>query len=232
MRRDTRAVIFDLDDTLYPYRRFKLSGFLAVARHLCDRAGLDVRLGFTALAHASRGSQRGTELQACLAQHDLPAEWVSELVDVLRYHEPRLTLPLVSRRTLRTLREDGWRLGILTNGPRSIQAAKVAALGLAPLVDVVGYASAIGTGRGKPDPDAFAWIARELSVAAGRAVFVGNDEQCDISGAAGAGMLPVRCAVWASSSDPTSARAVVHRLSQVPAVASSLIKEASNRHAA
>jgi HAD superfamily hydrolase (TIGR01509 family) len=231
MRRDTRAVIFDLDDTLYPYRRFKLSGFLAVARHLSDRAGLDARLGFAALAGASRGPRRGAELETCLAQYDLPAAWLPELVEVLRHHQPRLTLPPTSRRTLHALRADGWRLGILTNGPRSIQAAKVAALGLVPLVDVVGYASTIGTGGGKPDPDTFAWIARELSVPASRAVFVGDDEQCDVSGAAAAGMLPVRCAAWTSSS-ATAARAVVDRLSQVPAIASSLIEEASNRHAA
>lgn len=232
MRRDARAVVFDLDDTLYPYRRFKLSGFLAVARYLSDRAGLDVRLGFTALAGASRGRERGAELQACLAQHELPAAWLPELVEVLRYHEPRLTLPPVSRRTLRTLRADGWRLGVLTNGPRTIQAAKVAALGLAPLVDVIGYASAIGSGRGKPDPEAFAWIARQLSVPATRVVFVGDHEDCDVSGASAAGMLPVRCTAWSASSEPTAARAVVDRLTQVPIVASSLVEEASNRHAA
>jgi putative hydrolase of the HAD superfamily len=155
-----------------------------------------------------------------------------DLVDVLRYHQPRLTLPPASRRVLRVLREDGWRLGVLTNGPRSIQAAKVAALGLAPLVDVVGYASAIGTGRGKPDPETFAWMARELSVTASRAVFVGDDERCDISGAAAAGMIPIRCVAWTPSSALTAARAVVDRLAQVPVAALSLLEEASNRHAA
>lgn len=233
MRRDARAVIFDLDDTLYPYRRFRLSGFLTVARHLSARAGLDVRLGFASLAGASRGRHRGRELQACLAQHDLPADWLPELIDVLRYHEPSIKLPSSSRRTLRTLRDEGWRVGVLTNGPRSIQAAKVEALGLAPLVDVVGYATAIGTGRGKPDPDAFAWMARTLAVPAARAVFVGDDEHCDVRGATAAGMLPVRCAVWTSpGAEPTTARSIVHRLTEVPAIATSLIEEASNRHAA
>lgn len=232
MRRDTRAVIFDLDDTLYPYRRFKLSGFLAVARHLSDRAGLDERIGFSALANATRGRHRGSELQACLEQHDLPAGWLPELVDVLRYHQPRLKLPPTSRRVLHVLREEGWRLGVLTNGPRSIQAAKVQALGLASLVDVVGYASIIGAGRGKPDPETFAWMARQLSVPASRTVFVGDSEECDVSGAAAAGMLSVRCTAWTASPAPTTARAVVERLRRVPAIASSLIEEASNRHAA
>ncbi len=232
MRRDARAVIFDLDDTLYPYRRFKLSGFLAVARHLSERAGLDSRLGFAAMTAASRGPSRGQELQACLAQHDLPAEWLPELIDILRHHEPRLTLPRVSRRVLQSLREHGWRLGVLTNGPRSIQAAKVAALGLAPFVDVIGYASAVGSGGGKPDADAFAWIARRLSVPAGRVIHVGDDERCDVRGAVAAGMVPVRCAVWTPLAGITAARAVVDRLSALPVIASSLIEEASNRHAA
>jgi putative hydrolase of the HAD superfamily len=232
MRRDARAIIFDLDDTLYPYRRFKLSGFLAVARHLSDKAGLDVRLGFATMAAASRGPSSGRELQTCLAQHDLPADWVPELVDIVRYHQPRLSLPRVSQRVLRALRADGWRLGVLTNGPRSIQAAKVAALQLAPLVDVVGYASVVGSGRGKPDPDAFAWMARQLAVPACRAIHVGDDERCDVGGAVAAGFVPVRCAVWTPSSDATAARAVIERLGVLPAIATSLIEEAPSRHAA
>jgi putative hydrolase of the HAD superfamily len=134
---------------------------------------------------------------------------------------------------LRTLRQEGWTVGVLTNGPRSIQAAKVAALGLTPEVDVIGYATTLGSGHGKPDPDTFAWMARTLSVPAARVVFVGDDERCDVRGAAAAGMMPVRCAVWSRSvPEHTVARATVHRLSCVPAVASSLLQEASNRHAA
>ena len=232
MRRDARAVVFDLDDTLYPYRRFKTSGLLAVAEHLTFCAGIDTRLVFETLMSASRGPGRGHELQACLAQHDLPAHWLPELIEVLRYHIPRLTLPAVSRRTLRVLRDGGWRLGVLTNGPRSIQARKVAALGLEPHVDVVVYASTVGTTGGKPDPETFAHVARQLSVPASRTVFVGDDERCDVEGARGAGMIPVRCVAWTRADQPTAARAVVERLGRVPAVATSLIEEISNRHAA
>jgi FMN phosphatase YigB (HAD superfamily) len=75
-------------------------------------------------------------------------------------------------------------------------------------------------------------MARELSVTASRAVFVGDDERCDISGAAAAGMIPIRCVAWTPSSALTAARAVVDRLAQVPVAALSLLEEASNRHAA
>jgi putative hydrolase of the HAD superfamily len=232
MRRDARAVVFDLDDTLYPYRRFRVSGFLAVARYLADRADLQVSPVFRTLVRALREPRQGMELQACLSQLELPETWLPELIDVFRYHQPRLRLPATSRRVLQQLRADGWRVGVLTNGPRDIQSAKVAALGLASCVDVVGYASTIGTGRGKPEPDTFAWMARTLAVPAARTVFVGDNEQCDIEGARAAGMLAVRCAAWIPSPPATTALAVIHRLPHLPAIASSLIEEASNRHAA
>jgi len=232
MRRDARAVVFDLDDTLYPYRRFKVSGFFAVARYVSDRAGLDPAPVFRALVRASRTQPGPTELQACLAKFELPEVWLSELIDVIRYHQPRLRLPGTSRRVLQQLRSDGWRVGVLTNGPHAIQLAKVEALGLAPCVDVIGYASTIGNGQGKPDPDTFAWMARTLAVPAARTVFLGDNEQCDIEGARAAGMLPVRCAVWVPAPATTAAPTVLHRLSHLPAIASLLIEEASNRHAA
>jgi putative hydrolase of the HAD superfamily len=232
MQPERRAVVFDLDDTLYPYRRFKVSGFLAVARQLHADHGLDVRLGFAALLRASRGPDRGREVQACLSQYDLPADRLHELLDAFRHHAPRLRLPRAASRVLATLRGSGFRLGVLTNGQPSIQQRKVAALGLHDHVDTVVYAAAHGRGTGKPDPDTFAEVARRLDVPAARIVFVGDDEVCDVAGATGAGMRAVRCTAWTRRSDPTAAPVIVHHLAQVPGVAHQLLEEAPNRHAA
>jgi putative hydrolase of the HAD superfamily len=232
MRRDSRAVVFDLDDTLYPFRRFRLSGFLAVAEHLSKRSGLDVRVGVRTLVRASRGHSRGAEIQACLEQHELPAAWLPELVEVLRYHTPKLRLARATTRVLQDLREKGWRLGVLTNGAPSIQLAKIDALGLRALVDVIACATTVGRGTGKPDGDAFAHMARALSVPLHRAVHVGDDEVCDVAGARAAGLSAVRCLAWTGLQSPTSAQAVVHRLADIPEIAAALIEEASNRHAA
>lgn len=229
---DRRAVVFDLDDTLYPYRRFKTSGFVAVAAHLQIRCGLDSRLGFAALAGASRGATSGHELEACLQQYDLPAAWLPELVEVFRHHVPRLRRPSSVTRVLAALRLAGWQLGVLTNGQPTIQARKIEALGLAPLVDTVVYAASCGTGEGKPDPETFAEVVRRLGVAAGRTVFVGNDERCDVQGARLAGMRAVRCDVWTPQPAPTAADGVVTRFPDIPVLAHVLLEEASNRHAA
>jgi putative hydrolase of the HAD superfamily len=229
---EPRAVVFDLDDTIYPYRRFTLSGFAEVARHLERAHGLDARLGFSAMTGASRGLDRGREIQACLAQHDLPIALASELLDLFRHHQPRLRLPRSAARALATLRRGGWRVGVLTNGQPSIQRRKVDALGLAPYVDAIVYAAACGRGLGKPEPEAFAEIARQVQVPASRVVFVGNDERCDVQGAIDAGMRAVRCRVWARAAGPTAAAATIDRLAHVPSVAHALLEEAPNRHAA
>lgn len=229
---DRRAVVFDLDDTLYPYRRFRLSGFLAVARHLEATRGLDVRLGFAALAGATHSRHRGRELQACIEQHDLPALDLPELLDVFRHHAPRLRLFPSTARVLARLRAGGWRVGVVTNGQPTIQARKVEALGLAAHVDTIVYAMSCGRGLGKPEPEPFAAIARQLDVRPAHIVFVGDDERCDVAGARAAGMLSVRCAAWTPLTTPTAAHAVVDRLARVPAVAQVLLQEALNRHAA
>lgn len=230
--RPDRAVVFDLDDTLYPYRRFKVSGFVAVAAHLHLVTGLDARLAFAALTGASRGPDSGREIQQCLTQHDLPASLLPDLVDVFRHHVPRLHRSAAVTRVLHTMRQDGWRLGILTNGQPSIQARKLAALGLEPLVDAIVFASTCGAGGGKPDPDTFATVARRLGVAAAQSVFVGNDERCDVQGASAAGFSTIRCDAWVTDPAPSSADAVLTKFAELPAMAGVVFEEASKRHAA
>lgn len=223
MRPDPCAVLFDLDDTLYSRQRFVLSGFAAVSRALHRTRGIDPRAAFAVLCRAHR-TARGRELQALASACGLAASMVPGLVDVIREHAPRLRLPRASARVLETLR-DGWRVGIVTNGPPDIQARKVEALGLARLVDTVVFAHATGSGAGKPDPAPFLEAARRLGVAPARTVFVGDDPVADIAGARGVGMYAVRLLgrgahTWEAAG---AADAVVQSIEEVPSVAIGLI---------
>lgn len=223
MRREAAAVLFDLDDTLYPRQRFLLSGFAAVARHVARHWGIGAHEAFAVMARAFP-TARGRELQALAARFDLPASLVPHLVDVIREHEPRLRLPRPSARVLEALRE-GWRVGIVTNGPPDIQARKVDALGLAPLVDVVVYAQATGRGAGKPEPAPFLEAARRLGVCPTRSVFVGDDPVADIGGARRVGMHTIRVLRPGANRWETevAADAVVWSVDEVPSAAMELL---------
>ena len=221
---EPRAVVFDLDDTLYPRTRFVLSGFRAVAARLeCDWA-LPADQVFSALKSALVHGARGRELQAACVRFKLPSSLVPALVDVIRKHDPSLRLPASSAHVLQALRP-GWRLGILTNGLPSVQGRKIAALGLEQCVDAVVFASTCGTGTGKPAPEGFAEVLTRLDVRPGRAVFVGDDPEADMVGASRAGLRTIRLLPRGSLSADQHGEgdAVVSSLAGVPSVAADLV---------
>jgi putative hydrolase of the HAD superfamily len=224
MQPDARAVLFDLDDTLYPLREFVRSGFAAVAKHLETTRQIGRGEAFRFLTRASDGSARGRELQACAVHFDLSLDIVPELVGVIRDHAPSITLPLSSRQTIEALRPE-WAIGVVTNGLPDVQARKVRALGLEPLVDCVIYAHAVGDGRGKPEGEPFLAAARRCGVAVERTVFVGDDGWCDIFGARRAGMKTIHVMPRRAGAltEACLGDATVATLADVPAIASRLV---------
>jgi putative hydrolase of the HAD superfamily len=223
---DARAIIFDLDDTLYPIRRFLLSGYAAVAWHLEHMWAIDRHAAFSLLTQAFRSDERGYELQICQEHFGLPEAVIPGLVEVIRTHTPNLRLPRSSRDVLQRLR-DGWRIAILTNGMPSIQTRKVEALGLADLVDTVVFASEFGSGAGKPDPEPFVETARRLDLPVTRSVFVGDDMVRDIAGASRVGMRTIHLRRGDEPSD-TIPDATVDTLAEVPELAEYLLRGRSH----
>lgn len=221
---DPTAVIFDLDDTLYPERRFSLSGYAAVAAVVSAETGMPSGVLYRFLVRRFRSHGREGLFQALCASFALPPADVPRLVEILRTHRPRLRLPRLSRDVLGTLRSRGHRLAVLTNGLPATQRAKVDVLGLEPLLDAVIYAQEHAP-DGKPARVCFAAAIRRLGVDAGRAVFVGDHPEKDIAGAAAAGL----CAIWLPGRrpgpPPILAEAVAGSLADVPALVARALEE-------
>jgi putative hydrolase of the HAD superfamily len=215
---EPRAVVFDLDGTLYPFRQFAASGFRVVARVLERDHGLPEVDVFRTLCRARTGGARGREVQAVCAAFGLSAAVVGPLVARILLHEPTLRLPRESAAVLRHLRAR-YRLGILTNGDPAVQRRKVAALGLSSLVDAVVYACELGRGEGKPAPDGFLDVMDRLRSTPETTVFVGDDARADIAGAGRLGLRTVFVERWAGEPPlggvPTASVATV---SDVPRV--------------
>ncbi|MDE3155855.1 MAG: HAD family hydrolase [Acidobacteriota bacterium] len=226
-----RGLIVDLDDTLYPERRFLLSGFAAVAGEAERLFEVPRQEAFAVLVRALRAGHRSTALQALCATFDIDPIMIPEFVDVIREHRPRLSLRRDARRLLARMRRAGWRVGLLTNGLPGVQARKVAALGLAPLLDHVIYACEHGDGRGKPDPAAFRAAIVRLGVQPERCVFAGDDPWCDIAGARRAGLWSIRIRrgrfAHAEVSESCEADLVVATLREIPDAAEALVDYAA-----
>jgi putative hydrolase of the HAD superfamily len=222
----TRALIFDLDDTLYRERRFALSGFAAVAAEVERRHGVPSREGFGILRAALTSGQRAGAFQRLAQRLGAGEGLVEECRTIYRQHRPRLRLSGSTRDALASIRPS-WRLGLLTNGLPAVQRLKVEALGLEPLVDIVIYAHEVGDG--KPDPRVFLTACARLGVTPGRAVMVGDDPWCDIDGARGAGLRAIRVRQgWHRSvefGESGPADCTVRSVADVPGAARALIQE-------
>lgn len=186
-----RAVLFDLDDTLYCEADFVRSGFIAVAEAL-ELRGVGRKLELLALLeyiHAMEGRER--VLDKLTARLGLPEGWAPELVECFRAHQPSLELASDVVEVLTRLRER-YQLGCVTDGWGATQRRKVEVLKLASLLDVVVFSDDFGRAHWKPSPRPFRACCALLGVTPAESVFVGDNPERDVRGARNAGLLSVR----------------------------------------
>lgn len=189
------AVLFDLDDTIYPERAFVDGGFRAVGRFLAphvDRSAATIARRLRTL-HDRDG--RGRLFDTLLAELGRPGDQDLVLAALLAYrtHRPRLTPFTDVADTLDRLRAAGMATGLVSDGLAAVQARKLAALpGIARRLDVVVMTDELGPAHAKPSPVPFRVACRSLGVASERAVYVGNDPRKDFAGAREAGMATIR----------------------------------------
>jgi putative hydrolase of the HAD superfamily len=119
---------------------------------------------------------------------------LDESVDVLLAEYRQLTwegFPHVSddiQERLASMRRDGWRVGVVTNGEAGVQEATVERVGLVPLLDACVVSGTVGIR--KPDPRIFELAAQQCGEPLEGAWMVGDGE-VDITGAAAAGIRSV-----------------------------------------
>jgi len=217
MRTALKAVLFDLDGTLY-IRAPCLRAFLAAQYDKRrDILGVVPREAFIEafVACDANGSVRRDEAYPrVLAEIGGDLAAASLLVDdyVTGYRDFCRPAPGLFP-MLDALRTAGFRLAIITNGQTPIQEGTIAGLGLTHSFDVIVISEREGIR--KPAAEIFRRALARLDVAAGEAVYVGDNPEADIDGARAASMG----AIWMVNgyyAPPDNADAMVSSLSEIP----------------
>jgi putative hydrolase of the HAD superfamily len=91
---------------------------------------------------------------------------------------------------LKELKNRGYIVGVITNGPSVLQNHKMDTSGLRPYCDIVVVSGDVGVH--KPDPALFVYTADKLGLKPEECVYVGDHPVNDIKGAVDAGMKAIR----------------------------------------
>jgi len=204
--RSIRAVLFDLDDTLFAHResveagihahRAALGGAFATAEPASEFArwnALEEQHYHRYLAgEIDYLEQRRARARAFVAPYGVELDdeaalrWFADYTNHYRvswilHGDVHACLAAIAPRTV----------GIITNGDLEFQTAKIIATGLDELIPLDNVVASGEVGVTKPDAGIFEHAARHLGVSPVEACYVGDRLHTDAIGAARAGLLGV-----------------------------------------
>jgi FMN phosphatase YigB (HAD superfamily) len=194
-----KAIVFDVDGTLYAqaglrramflqllrahlirpwqgFSTFRVLGAYRRAQELLRESPVDGDLAMAQLQLACRNAGAPEELVRALV-----ARWMEQapLPLLPRFMDPQLPMLLAAAR------ERGVRLGVFSDYPA---AAKLQALGLAEFFEVVLTAQDPAVNRFKPDPCGLREAFRRLGAEGDQALYVGDRATVDATAAEAAGV--------------------------------------------
>lgn len=187
-----QAVIFDLDDTLYPERDYVTSGFRAVAEWAEAQLSIPTGQGWAELRAYFEAGIRGDTFNRWLIQHNLdPEPLVPQLIKVYREHQPQIA-PFPEVPELLARLRCACRIGLISDGYLEVQQRKITALALAPYFNAIVFSDEWGRTAWKPSPQPFKVALKRLQVVAAQSVYVADNPVKDFLGARAAGLKTVQ----------------------------------------
>lgn len=165
-----KAIIFDMDDTLYGEKEYVRSGYEKIAQAIpqVENAGKKLWKLF---------EEKKPAIDELLKQEGLESEEVKKAcLHAYRYQEPDIHLYPGVEQMLKDLKAEGYLLGIITDGRPEGQRAKIKALGLEALVDQIIVTDEFGGAEyRKPNPLAFETMSEKLGVEYSQMCYVGDN---------------------------------------------------------
>ncbi len=190
-----KALLFDLDNTLYPEIEFVYSGFHEIAKYLSSRYAKDEMAIFQEICKIFEKEGRGKVFNRILSNLGLDnPENIQLLVHMYRTHTPQIYLYKNTLNFLKKFKKLGLKLGIITNGRASVQFRKVQSLKIQSLFDLIIYTDDISDNKEfwKPSSVPFKLALNFFAIPATGALYIGDDPTVDFPGAKECGIKTIQ----------------------------------------
>jgi putative hydrolase of the HAD superfamily len=188
-----QAIVFDMDDTLYPEQDFVLSGFRAVADWAAVNLGIEAKLGSSTLTNLYHQGIRNNTFNQWLDLHQITKpDLVPDLLEVYREHLPQIQPLPESIELLQQLSTKPYKIGLVSDGYLAVQQRKWAALNLDSFFDAVVFSDSLGRDNWKPSTAPFKLVLEQLNVAPEFSVYIGDNPRKDFFGARQLGMQTIQ----------------------------------------
>lgn len=197
-----KAVIFDLDDTLYDYDLLNNGAIRNTGMWLCER----VNISYDEFEQAFDKGRHATKelMKNCASQHNRiiyfqktseflglnPVKYSIELYEKYwGYMLDHMKLVPHAEALIKKLNKENIKVAICTDLTTHIQHRKLRKLNIADYIDA--FVSSEEAGVEKPDKKIFHMTLSKLCVPASDAIHIGDSYNKDIIGADNAGIFPV-----------------------------------------
>lgn len=177
-----KAIVFDLDDTLIKEYDYILSGYKVIAEHLSLKYKLNYDEVFERLV-ISFNTSKNNVFNQVFDYYGIKysKDDIIELVTIYRNHIPNIELTEENKRLLMSLRNYGFKLGVITDGYKETQINKVKALGLENYFDDIIITDLLGPNQmfWKPHKLPFETAKINLNVSFDEMIYVGDNPNKD-----------------------------------------------------
>jgi len=226
--KNLKAIIFDLDDTLYLERDFVRSGFSYVASQCHQENGVDELRIFNNLWGKFLEGGRGNLFDLLLEENPDVDISLSDLIHDYRSHRPDINLIEGVKDLLIELKKN-WPIALISDGYLSTQKNKLNSLGISELFDIIMFTDSLGTKHWKPSPVPYNTVLSKLGVKPDESVYIADNVKKDFIYPNQSGMKSIRVkyyhGIYRSLTPETVNHAPMHTVKSVTELKKLLIHE-------
>lgn len=186
-----KAVIFDLDDTLYYEKDYVLGAFKDVCLYLSDKYNKEVKKLYKRCIEILEEHGRG-KIFNILCEENYIEEDINNLVNIYRNSKPNLELYPDVIEFIKHIKNYNINTGIITDGCANVQWNKIKVLGLKNIIDKIIVTDDYGLGYSKPHIRSYMDIISFFNVKPCECIYVGDNPSKDFIGAKKIGIKTVR----------------------------------------